>query len=235
MLGTFGIPSDQYEAYLGWFFGLRPAPPEAAPPATPALPPAAAELTADTAPPAEPAAAPPTHSPPPPPEEPHPDPAADAIWDLATHLLTWILPALQAQQATAAEALEMRLVQLLLTDRALARQEEAEWETYREQKREATAAIQRYTLLLIGLGVLFGAVPTVAMAALVICVGGLGMAWGMGPWVALQRRDGVPDQAIWAGLITVSTLAVFTIALATWAAQPLFPLMDQLAPLFFAR
>ncbi len=235
LLGTFGIPSEQYEAYLGWLFGLRPAPPAAAPPAAPALPPVAAAPPTDPAPPAEPAAAPPTSPPPSPPEEPTPDPAADAVGYIATHLLGWILPALQAQQATAAEVLELRLVRLLLTDRALARQEEAELETYREQKRAAMGAVQRYTLLLVGLGVLLGVFPTVAIAGFVVILGGYGTIWGMEPWVAWKRLDGVPDRTIWASLLIVGTLTVFTIALATWAAQPLFPLMAQLAPLFFSR
>lgn len=212
LLNAFEIPVAQHEAYLGWIVGLR-----AVPPAAPDAPtPAPAEPVTAVPPPARPT-------------------SAKRTPDLAAQLLARLLPVLQAQQAAAATALETRLFGLLLYDRALARQEAAEWEAYREQTREANGALQRYTLLLVGLGVLLGAVPTLPMAGLAVLVGGLGLAWGMGPWIAWKRLEGVPERTSQATIIITATLTVFTIAVATWAAQPLFPLMTQLAPLFLSR
>jgi transcriptional regulator with XRE-family HTH domain len=203
LLGAFGIPVEQHEAYLGWIVGLRAAPPtEAPPPAEPSTgapvpPPADAPVSADLAP------------------------------DLAAQLLARLLPALLRQQTEAANTLELRLAGLLLYDRALARQEAAEWEAYREQTREATDALRRYTLLLLGLGLLLGVAPTGAMAALVVVVGGLGIAW--------KRLEGIPDRVSQAAIVLTSVLFVSTVAVATWTMQPLLPLVSQLAPLFFAR
>jgi len=202
LLQAFAIPAEQHEAYLGWVVGLRPAPPD-----PPAAPPQRRPLRPRTP-------WPPSWRP-----------------DLAEQILARLVPVLQRQQAEAAAALELRIFSLLLYDRALARQEAAEWEAYCEQAREAKGALQRYTILLLGLGLLLGSTPSWGIAALVIMLGALGMAWGMAPWIALKRREGMPNRVSQVALAITSVVMVSAVATTVWLVQPLVPLFLRLGPL----